>query len=274
MIATEDLAVAQALRRVFQSGLFRVYTNHDVVGSEMGGALKNVVAISAGMAQGVGVGDNTRSAVITRGLAELSRLGVAMGGEVATFAWLTGLGDLLATCISPHSRNRYVGEQLGVGRTLAEVLDEMNMVAEGVKTAASVGGAHGDHSDTIATPPARRRHHSGMVVMVRRSARKRCSNGFSDRICQACWRCSVLQLLDDHGQGEFDFVGRAGQADDGRPSQPQSCAKALDIHAATIARRPARARRGTRKRATLRRGPAPTRGVSDIATPADLVNTC
>jgi glycerol-3-phosphate dehydrogenase (NAD(P)+) len=138
VIATEDLDVAAALQRVFMRGVFRVYTNHDVVGCEIGGALKNVIAISAGMAQGLGVGDNTRSAVMTRGLAELARVGAAMGGEAVTFAGLTGLGDLVATCVSPHSRNRYVGEQLGAGRPLGDILDEMNMVAEGVKTAPSV----------------------------------------------------------------------------------------------------------------------------------------
>jgi len=138
VVATEDLEVAEALQTVFQHGLFRVYTNHDVIGCEMGGALKNVIAISAGMAEGLSVGDNTRSAVITRGLAELSRLGEAMGGEAATFAGLAGLGDLVATCVSKQSRNRYVGEQLGQGRPLQDILDEMNMVAEGVKTVGSV----------------------------------------------------------------------------------------------------------------------------------------
>lgn len=135
VIATEDLAVARAIQSVLTRGVFRVYTNHDVVGCELGGALKNVVAIAAGIAQGLGVGDNTRAMVMTRGLAELTRLGVAMGGEVATFAGLAGMGDLITTCISPHSRNRHVGEQLGRGRTLDEILGEMNMVAEGVKTA-------------------------------------------------------------------------------------------------------------------------------------------
>lgn len=135
VIATEDLQVAAALQGVFQCGLFRVYTNHDVIGCEMGGALKNVIAIAAGMAQGLATGDNTRSAVISRGLSEVSRLGQAMGGEPATFAGLAGLGDLVATCVSAHSRNRYVGEQLGQGRSMTEILDEMNMVAEGVKTA-------------------------------------------------------------------------------------------------------------------------------------------
>jgi glycerol-3-phosphate dehydrogenase (NAD(P)+) len=98
------------------------------------GALKNVVAIASGMADGLGTGDNTRAAVITRGLAELSRLGLAMGGEPMTFAGLAGMGDLVATCISRQSRNRYVGEQLGKGRTLDEIVAEMNMVAEGIKT--------------------------------------------------------------------------------------------------------------------------------------------
>ena len=138
VIATEDLDVAAALQSVLQTGLLRVYTNHDVIGCELGGALKNVIAIASGMAQGLGVGDNTRAGVMTRGLAELTRLGVAMGGEAATFAGLTGMGDLVATCMSPSSRNRQVGEQLGRGRALQEILDEMNMVAEGVKTAVTV----------------------------------------------------------------------------------------------------------------------------------------
>jgi glycerol-3-phosphate dehydrogenase (NAD(P)+) len=135
VIATEDLVVAAAIQQVLQMGLFRLYLNHDVIGCELGGVLKNVVAIAAGMAEGLGVGDNTRAAVMTRGLAELTRLGVAMGGEAPTFAGLTGMGDLLATCMSPHSRNRYVGEQLGKGRELDDVLAEMTMVAEGVRSA-------------------------------------------------------------------------------------------------------------------------------------------
>ena len=135
VIATPDLAVARALQHVMRRGVFRIYTNHDVVGCELGGALKNVVAIACGIAQGLGVGDNTRSMVMTRGLAELTRLGVAMGGEAVTFAGLAGMGDLVTTCISPHSRNRTVGEQLGAGRSLDEITSEMNMVAEGLKTA-------------------------------------------------------------------------------------------------------------------------------------------
>ena len=135
VIATEDRQVARALQSVLHRGLFRVYTNHDVIGCEVGGALKNVIAIAAGMAEGLSVGDNTKAAVISRGLSELTRLGVAMGGDASTMSGLAGLGDLVATCSSPQSRNRYVGEQLGKGRPLADVLSEMKMVAEGVKTA-------------------------------------------------------------------------------------------------------------------------------------------
>ena len=135
VLATHDPIVAARLQEVFSSKLFRVYTNPDVVGCEVAGALKNVIAIASGMADGLGAGDNTRAAVITRGLAELSRLGVEMGGSALTFAGLAGMGDLIATCISPQSRNRHVGEQLGRGRSIDEVIAEMNMVAEGVKTA-------------------------------------------------------------------------------------------------------------------------------------------
>jgi glycerol-3-phosphate dehydrogenase (NAD(P)+) len=119
-------------------GLFRIYTNHDVIGCELGGALKNVVAIATGIAQGLGVGDNTRAAVVCRGLAEVTRLGVAMGGEAATFAGLAGMGDLIATCMSPMSRNRTLGEQLGAGKTLEEILGATRTVAEGVGTAFTV----------------------------------------------------------------------------------------------------------------------------------------
>jgi len=135
VIATHDPVVASHLQQIFNTNLFRVYTNPDVVGCELGGALKNVIAIAAGMADGLGAGDNTKSAVITRGLNELSRLGEAMGGQAVTFAGLAGMGDLIATCMSPQSRNRHVGEQLGAGMMIDEVIAAMNMVAEGVKTA-------------------------------------------------------------------------------------------------------------------------------------------
>src|SRR5580698_6003946 len=138
VIATEDLDVARALQSVMRRGLFRIYTNNDVIGCELGGALKNVVAIATGVAQGLGVGDNTRAAVVTRGLAELTRLGMAMGGEAMTFSGLAGMGDLIATCMSPLSRNRTLGEQLGAGRTLEEITAATRTVAEGVGTAHTV----------------------------------------------------------------------------------------------------------------------------------------
>ncbi|MEA2716675.1 MAG: glycerol-3-phosphate dehydrogenase [Actinomycetota bacterium] len=138
VVATPDESLAAALQQLFTTGAFRVYTNPDVVGCELGGALKNVYAIAAGIADGMGFGDNTRAAVVTRGLAELARLGVALGGEPVTFSGLTGMGDLVATCTSRHSRNRWVGEQLSRGRTLADIVGGTRMVAEGVRTSAAV----------------------------------------------------------------------------------------------------------------------------------------
>ncbi len=135
VIAMTDPTIAERLQGVFHTEMFRVYTNTDVVGAELGGALKNVIAIASGMADGLGTGDNTRAAVITRGLAEMTRLGVALGGRPETFAGLAGMGDLIATCISPQSRNRHVGEQLGRGRGIDEIVAEMNQVAEGVRAA-------------------------------------------------------------------------------------------------------------------------------------------
>ena len=138
VLAMPDELVARALQPLFASPVFRVYTNTDVIGCELGGPLKNVIAISAGMAEGLGVGENTRALVITRGLAEITRLGVALGGHAQTFAGLTGLGDLLATCMSPLSRNRQVGEQYAKGRVTADIIASMNMVAEGIKTSSVV----------------------------------------------------------------------------------------------------------------------------------------
>lgn len=138
VIAMPDQHVAESLQKVFTNAVFRVYTNTDVLGCELGGTLKNVVAIAAGLAEGLGVGDNTRALVITRGLAEMTRLGTAMGGDPRTFAGLTGLGDLMATCLSPLSRNRRVGEELARGRALDDIIRDLGMVAEGVKTAPTV----------------------------------------------------------------------------------------------------------------------------------------
>ena len=134
VVALEDEALAAELQRLLGTEGFRVYTNTDVVGCEVAGALKNVTAIASGMGDGMGFGDNSRAALITRGLAELTRLGTALGGQPQTFPGLAGMGDLVATCISRRSRNRHVGEQLGRGRSIAEVVAEMTMVAEGVKT--------------------------------------------------------------------------------------------------------------------------------------------
>lgn len=138
VVATADDDVALALQPLFRSRVFRVYRNQDVLGSEMGGVLKNIIAIAAGMADGLGVGDNTRAMVITRGLAEITRLGEAMGAERQTFYGLTGLGDLMATCMSPLSRNRRVGEALALGKSLDQIQTEMHQVAEGVKSARTV----------------------------------------------------------------------------------------------------------------------------------------
>ncbi|MBU6156175.1 MAG: NAD(P)H-dependent glycerol-3-phosphate dehydrogenase [Alphaproteobacteria bacterium] len=137
-IAMEDEVIVQELQSIFKTGLFRVYTNTDVAGCELGGALKNVMAIAAGMGDGAGAGENTRSAVISRALNEITRLGVAMGGRTETFAGLAGIGDLIATCTSPQSRNRTVGFELGRGRKIADILAGMRQVAEGVKSAKTV----------------------------------------------------------------------------------------------------------------------------------------
>jgi glycerol-3-phosphate dehydrogenase (NAD(P)+) len=136
--AFDDEAIASRLQPIFHGPVFRVYRNVDVLGSEMGGVLKNVIAIATGMADGLGVGDNTRAMVITRGLSEMTRLAVAMGAEQETLSGLTGLGDLMATCMSKLSRNRRVGEELGKGRSIEEITSEMQQVAEGVRTARSV----------------------------------------------------------------------------------------------------------------------------------------
>jgi glycerol-3-phosphate dehydrogenase (NAD(P)+) len=128
---------ARLVQELFSDGNFRVYRSDDIVGVELAGSLKNIVAIAAGIADGLGMGDNTKGALITRGLAEMTRLGLALGARPDTFAGLSGIGDLVTTCASRHSRNRYVGEQIGRGRNLDDVLRSMKMIAEGVDTARS-----------------------------------------------------------------------------------------------------------------------------------------
>ncbi len=138
VVAIPDAETATELQGLFMTATFRVYTNPDVVGCEIAGALKNVVALAAGIAHGLGYGDNTKAALITRGLAELARLGVALGGDPLTFSGLAGMGDLVATCTSDKSRNRTVGVALGQGRKLEDIVTEMKMVAEGVKSTEAV----------------------------------------------------------------------------------------------------------------------------------------
>lgn len=138
--AFRDTETARAVQGLLMGPTFRVYTNDDVIGCELGGALKNVMAIAAGMSDGLGFGDNTRATLLTRALAEVTRLGVAQGGRPETFAGLAGMGDLIATCSSDRSRNHRVGYALARGQTLEEVINEMKMVAEGVKTTKSALG--------------------------------------------------------------------------------------------------------------------------------------
>lgn len=134
-VASSKKAVAEKVQQIFNTNYFRVYTNDDMIGVEIGGALKNVIAIAAGISDGLALGMNARAALITRGLAEISKLGVSMGADSATFAGLSGLGDLVLTCTGELSRNRSVGMMIGKGRKLPDILSEMKMVAEGVKTA-------------------------------------------------------------------------------------------------------------------------------------------
>jgi glycerol-3-phosphate dehydrogenase (NAD(P)+) len=153
VIAVPDSALGAALQSLFMQPTFRVYTNADVVGCESAGALKNVMAIAAGMAHGLGYGDNSKAALVTRALAELTRLGVALGGSPLTFSGLAGMGDLVATCFSEQSRNRTVGVRLGKGSSLDDIVSDMNMVAEGVKSTAAILALADRHS--IEMPIAR-----------------------------------------------------------------------------------------------------------------------
>jgi glycerol-3-phosphate dehydrogenase (NAD(P)+) len=134
VLGCTDAAVAQRLQRAFHTASFRAYTSDDVAGIELGGALKNIFALAAGVSDGLGLGDNAKAALVTRALTELVRLGTALGGRPETFHGLSGIGDLIVTCFSRHSRNRAVGERLGRGEPLAAIIGSMNMVAEGVPT--------------------------------------------------------------------------------------------------------------------------------------------
>jgi len=135
--ASHNKGIRKTIQNVFSTERFRVYTNPDVIGVELGGSLKNVIAIACGVSDGLGFGTNTKAAILARGLAEISRLGKAMGAKLETFSGISGLGDLVTTCISNQSRNRFVGEQIGRGKTLKQICGNMQMVAEGVATAKS-----------------------------------------------------------------------------------------------------------------------------------------
>ena len=135
VVGAKKRRTAEYLQEMFTSKVFRVYTSPDVLGIEIGGALKNVIALAAGIADGLGYGDNTKAALITRGIAEIARLGVKMGGKIQTFSGLTGIGDLIVTCASVHSRNRKAGYLMGQGKSMQEAMDEVQMVVEGVYSA-------------------------------------------------------------------------------------------------------------------------------------------
>ncbi|PIW69816.1 MAG: NAD(P)H-dependent glycerol-3-phosphate dehydrogenase [Ignavibacteriales bacterium CG12_big_fil_rev_8_21_14_0_65_30_8] len=135
--ASKDFDTSKTIQSAFITSYFRTYSSTDVLGVELGGAFKNVIAIGAGIIDGLKFGDNTKAAIMTRGVAEISRLGISMGAQPETFAGLSGMGDLIVTCMSKHSRNRFVGEQIGKGKKLKQVLKEMTMVAEGVMTSKS-----------------------------------------------------------------------------------------------------------------------------------------
>jgi glycerol-3-phosphate dehydrogenase (NAD(P)+) len=146
VVALPDEALARRVQNLVHTRTFRVYMGTDVIGCEIAGATKNVMAIAAGICDGLGFGENTRAVLITRGLAELGRLGISLGGKVLTFGGLAGVGDLVATCASPKSRNRTVGFELGQGRSLDDIINSMHMVAEGVKSAGplvELARAHG-----------------------------------------------------------------------------------------------------------------------------------
>ncbi len=138
VVGCKSIETAKFVQNEFMNPYFRVYATTDIVGVELGGSLKNVIAIGAGICDGAGFGDNTKAAIMTRGIAEISRLGIALGAKPETFSGLSGMGDLIVTCMSKYSRNRFVGEQIGKGRKLKDILSQMEMVAEGVTTAKSV----------------------------------------------------------------------------------------------------------------------------------------
>ena len=176
--ASLDERRAREVQALFSTPRFRVYTNDDVIGCEHGGALKNIIAIAAGVCDGLGYGDNTKGALLTRGLAEMARLGVAMGARRETFSGLTGMGDLIATAMSRHSRNRHVGERLGRGERLDHILGAMVMVAEGVTTARAardLGRQHGVElpiTEQVCALFEGREPHSALMALMTRDLKR------------------------------------------------------------------------------------------------------
>ena len=177
--AAGDASVAERIQKTFMTERLRVYVNTDVVGVEIGGSAKNVLALAAGMSDGVGYGDNAKAALVTRGIAEIKRLGLAMGADPMTFAGLAGIGDLVVTCMSRHSRNRSLGEEIGRGRKLDEALDEMQMVAEGVRTTQSIHDLAQRHGIEMPITEAvyailfeDQRPHDMMEALMTRSAKR------------------------------------------------------------------------------------------------------
>jgi len=178
---SDDLAVK--VQELFSTERFRVYQSDDVIGVELGGSLKNIIAIAAGIIDGLSLGDNTKGALITRGLAEITRLGVAMGARAETFAGLSGLGDLVTTCFSQHSRNRYVGEKLGLGVKLDEILAGMTMIAEGVETTRSGRDLARRHD--VEMPITEEVYH---VLFENKDARKALGNLMERRLRAEIWQ--------------------------------------------------------------------------------------
>ena len=144
--SSKDLVSAKKVQSVFSSDFLRIYINKDILGVELGGAIKNVIAIASGICDGIGYGDNTKAALLTRGISEIGNLGTLMGAKSSTFQGLSGIGDLIVTALSKHSRNRKVGEQIGKGKSLNLILKKMNMVAEGVKSSISVNELRKKHN--------------------------------------------------------------------------------------------------------------------------------
>jgi glycerol-3-phosphate dehydrogenase (NAD(P)+) len=167
VVACADQAVAERLQKACHSPYFRPYTNTDVIGCELGGAVKNVIGLAAGIADGMGLGDNTKASLITRGLAETARLGVALGADPYTFSGLAGLGDLVATCASPLSRNRTFGEHLGRGETLEQAAKATRQTAEGVKSCLAITDLAREHGvDVPITEQVERVCHEGVDPRV------------------------------------------------------------------------------------------------------------